>query len=110
MIDWIHALLIVGIASIVTIITRAVPFIAFHHRHLPTMISYLGRVLPSSIIVILVIYCLKDAFTSFQSQGFAAFLSLAVLFLLHHWRHQILLSIGCSTFLYMVLIRVFSLI
>ncbi len=110
MIDWIHAFMIIGVASVVTMFTRALPFIAFHHRQLPTMIAYLGKVLPSSIIVILVIYCLKDAFISLQTESLAAFLSLAVLFFVHRWRHQVLLSIGCSTFLYMVLIRIFPLI
>lgn len=103
--EWMYGVALIATASIVTIFTRAIPFVLFRQQQLPSLISYLGNLLPSSIMVILIIYCLKDTFGSFSLQGSAAYISLGVLLLLHRWRHNVLLSIGCTTILYMILIR-----
>lgn len=43
----------------VTVLLRALPFLVFRKK-VPAYVTYLGRVLPSAIIGMLVIYCLKD--------------------------------------------------
>ena len=56
-----HAIAIIGVVAICTLLTRALPFWIFGgKKDVPNMVKYLGRVLPSAIMVILVVYCLKD--------------------------------------------------
>ena len=55
-----HSVAIIAVAAIVTLIIRAVPFVAFGgKREVPETVTYLGKVLPPAIMVILVIYCVK---------------------------------------------------
>ena len=55
-----HSVAIIAVAAIVTLIIRAVPFVAFDgKREVPETVTYLGKVLPPAIMVILVIYCVK---------------------------------------------------
>lgn len=69
------------------------------------MILYLGRVLPPAVIAMLIIYCLKDI--SFAQAGgwVPQFISVAVVVVLHLWKHNNLLSIFGGTILYMVLVQ-----
>ncbi|MBR1455345.1 MAG: AzlD domain-containing protein [Lachnospiraceae bacterium] len=53
-----NAILIVTLA-VVTMLTRSLPFIIFKNET-PPYIKYLSTVLPTAIIGMLVVYCLKD--------------------------------------------------
>ena len=53
-------------------------------------------------IGLLVVYCLKDAVTP-PDYGLAEFLSIAVIVLIHKWKHSTLLSIAAGTGLYMAI-------
>ena len=56
-----HAVALVGIVAIFTLLTRAFPFVILGgKREVPPLVKYLGNVLPSAIMTILVIYCLKN--------------------------------------------------
>ena len=53
-----HSVAIIAVAAIVTLIIRAVPFVALGgKREVPEPVTYLGKVPPPAIMVILVIYC-----------------------------------------------------
>ena len=90
-----HSVAIIAVAAIVTLIIRAVPFVAF-----------LGKVLPPAIMVILVIYCVKEINLFTGSHGIPELLSIAVVALLHIWKKNTLLSIAVGTILYMILVQV----
>ena len=98
---------ILTIAAVVlgTMATRFLPFFIFPEgKEPPRYITYLGTVLPYAVIGLLVVYCLKDAF----SDGHFALPELtAILFIvvLHKWKKNTLLSIGCGTVLYMFLVQ-----
>ena len=56
-----HSALLIITMSLVTILLRFLPFVIFSEkRKVPKIIVYLGNVLPSAAIGMLVIYCLKD--------------------------------------------------
>ena len=57
-----HSLLIVLVAAWTTIVTRAFPFVLLRNRPLSPFLRYLGAILPSAIIVILLVYCLRASF------------------------------------------------
>lgn len=102
-----------GIAQIcvmfgATIILRFLPIWIFSgDKKVPAWIEFLGKVLPYSVVGMLVVYCLKDA--SFTSAPFAApeLIAVAAVALLHIWKKNMLISVGAGTVLYMILIRLF---
>ncbi len=101
-----QSILFFGIISLTTILIRFLPFLIFpDNRKTPKYVEYLGKVLPYTIIGMLVIYCLKDlSFTAFPF-GMPEIISLVVIIALHLWKSNTFLSIGAGTVLYMVLVQ-----
>lgn len=96
----------IAVASVVTIIIRFLPFWAFGgKKKIPAVVNDLGRMLPSAIMVILVIYCLKGVNLLEAGHGIPELLSVLVVALLHIWKKNTLLSIAVGTICYMVLIQ-----
>ena len=94
----------IAVISLATIITRFLPFIIFpDKRKPPEFISYLAKVLPTAVIGFLVIYCLRNSFEN----CFAApeLISIVFILIIHKWKHSLLLSVGCGTVLYMLLVQ-----
>ena len=56
-----HSAKLIAVIALVTIALRFLPFVIFSgKRQTPAYISYLGKVLPFSIMGMLVIYCLRN--------------------------------------------------
>lgn len=88
------------------VLTRFLPFILFpDSKEPPTLILYLGRVLPPTMMGLLVVYCFKS--TSVLSAPYAVpeLISVACIIVLHLWKRNVLLSIGAGTGLYMLLMQ-----
>lgn len=89
-----------------TMITRFTPFLLFPERkEPPKIILYLGRVLPPAMMGLLVVYCLKAVSLTEAPHGLPELIAIAVIFLLHKWKGNVLLSIGGGTLVYMVLVQ-----
>ncbi len=102
----IYALMMILIIALVTAALRFAPFFIFSgDRPVPKFITYLGRVLPYSIMAMLVVYCLKNI--SFLKSPFALpeLISVLLVVVLHVWKRNTLFSIICGTVCYMVLIQ-----
>lgn len=103
----VHSILIVAVAALTTVFTRAFPFLIFGgKRKVPDVVQYLGKVLPCAIMAILVVYCFKGVHIFSGSHGLPEFLAAALVAGLHIWKRNTLLSIGCGTVFYMILIQV----
>lgn len=100
----VHAGYVVLISGAVTILLRFLPFIAFGKKR-PEFILYLGRVLPYSVMAMLVIYCLKGINFLSSSHGVPEIISSLVVIILHVWKRNTLLSIITGTALYMFLVQ-----
>jgi branched-subunit amino acid transport protein AzlD len=101
-----QSIIIFSIISITTILIRVIPFILFpEHKETPKYIMYLGKVLPYTIIGMLVIYCLKDISFTTSPFGLPEIVSVLVIAVLHIWKGNTLLSIGTGTILYMLLVQ-----
>ena len=101
-----QSLIIVLVITLITVLTRVLPFLLFpQHKETPKYIRYLGRVLPCAIIGMLIIYCLKSVSLFSAPFGAPELIAVAVVILLHKWKHNTLLSIGGSTVLYMLMIQ-----
>ena len=102
-----QALITIGILAVITLLIRALPFILFKgSRPVPKFVTYLGKVLPYALIAMLVVYCLKDvSFAEGGTYGIPEAISIIVVALLHKIKHNMLLSIGIGTVLYMILVQ-----
>lgn len=101
-----HSILMVAIVALVTIGLRFLPFLIFgENRETPPVIAYLGQVLPSAIMGMLVVYCLKDIRLTAAPFGVPECIGCAVVALLHFWKRNTLLSIGVGTVCYMLLVQ-----
>jgi len=96
----------IGMVILGTILTRFLPFMLFPAgKPTPKYIQYLGKVLPSAVFGLLVLYCLRDVSLAAGSHGIPELLSVAAVILLHVWKRQMLLSIAGGTVLYMLLVQ-----
>ncbi|MCQ2471741.1 MAG: branched-chain amino acid transporter permease [Clostridia bacterium] len=99
---------IITIAAIVlgTMLTRFLPFIAFREdKPTPKYIQYLGKVLPSAVFALLVVFCLKNVSFVSGNHGLPEIIAIAVTAALHFWKKQMLLSIAGGTICYMLLVQ-----
>ncbi|MDO5806906.1 MAG: AzlD domain-containing protein [Lachnospiraceae bacterium] len=95
------------VCGIVTAALRALPFLLFPAgKETPPLIRYLSGVLPSAVMGMLVVYCLKSVSITKAPHGLPEFLAIAAVVLVHKWKHNTLLSILGGTLLYMVLVQV----
>ena len=100
-----HSIILVVIAASVTILLRALPFILLQGKETPPTITYLGQVLPYSIMAMLVVYCLRNIQILKYPFGLAELIAIIVTTLLHIYKRNTLISIVCGTICYMVLIQ-----
>ena len=99
---------IVTVALIVlaTMLTRFLPFLLFPAgKPTPNYIRYLGKVLPSAVFGLLVIYSLRNVSVLTGSHALPELLSIALVIVLHCWKRQMLLSIAGGTVCYMLLVQ-----
>ncbi len=96
----------IGMIVLGTMLTRFLPFLIFPAgKPAPRYIQYLGRVLPSAVFGLLVIYCLKNVSLFTGSHGIPELLSIAAVVGLHLWKRQMLISIAGGTVCYMLLVQ-----
>lgn len=96
----------VAIMSILTILLRALPFIIFSKNNNPKTIEYLGKVLPYSIMAMLVIYCLKNVNVWAGSHGLPEILAILFVVFLEKIKGNALISVFLGTAFYMFLVQV----
>lgn len=100
-----HSLVLVIVMGIVTMILRFLPFLVFSNNT-PAPILYLGKVLPYSIMAMLVVYCLRNIDFLSGSHGIAEVSATILVIVLHKWKHNTLFSILFGTLFYMFIVQV----
>ena len=104
--DKLHAAALVAVVAGVTIALRFAPFLLLRGRETPKFIAYLGRVLPYSIMGMLVVYCLRGVSFAAVSDWMPQLMATALVVGLHLWKGNTLLSIIAGTACYMLLVQV----
>ena len=99
-----HSALLVAVMSAFTILLRFLPFLIFRKR-VPPYIAYLGKVLPSAIIGMLVVYCLRNTTVLTFPFGLPELIAALVVILLQIRMRRSLLSILAGTAVYMLLVQ-----
>lgn len=103
----IHAVGVIAVASVVTMLIRFLPFAVFGgDKNRPAVIEYLAEVLPYAIMGMLVVYCLKNVSLVTAPHGLPELIACVLVVLLHLWKRNTLLSIIAGTAAYMFLIQV----
>ena len=94
------------VSAACTLFMRALPFLFFQgNKPLPAWLERLGKVLPSAIMAVLVVYCLKDAVLAPRENALPEVLGVAVVALSYRWKHNTLLSILLGTVAVMITMR-----
>ncbi len=101
-----HGLLLIGVVAAVTILIRLAPFLLFPaDKPTPGWVLYLGQMLPSAVIGMLIVYCLRGATPLSFPYGIPEGAALLTVVLLHLWKRNTLLSIAGGTIFYMLLVQ-----
>lgn len=89
-----------------TMLTRFGVFMIFPAgRTPPRFVNYLGTVLPTAAIALIVVYALKDVSVLAWPYGLPELISVGVIILIHRRFRQTILSIAVGTLLYMFLVQ-----
>ena len=92
------------IMAAVTALLRLLPFLIFSGaKPTPPYILYMGKILPSAIIAMLVVYCLKNIRLEGPYLIPTEIISGIAVILLHIWKRNSLLSIGAGTVINIIL-------
>lgn len=102
----IYTVFAIFIISLITFIIRATPFIFFgNSKETPKYITYLGKYLPSSVIAMLIIYCLKNVNITAYPFGLPELAGIISVVFLHLWKRNNLISIIGGTVIYMIIVQ-----
>ncbi len=93
------------LTSFATYFTRIFPFLFFINREPPPLVVYLEKNIPPMIMVILILYSIKDILWTTAPFGLPEILCAVIVFILHIWKKNPLISIFPPTILYMYLIQ-----
>ena len=106
----IYFLLAVAVSAVITFGLRALPFFFFrgekNDKNMPDWLLQLGIILPSAIMAVLIVYCLRGAKSDFVGSGILGFLSVAVVAFSYKWKHNTFVSILLGTTMYMILEKI----
>ena len=99
-----HSMLLVALIGLNTALSRFLPFWIFA-KSTPAYIVFLGKVLQSAIIAMLIVYCLKDTDLSQYPYGLNEIVAVCVVVGIHTAFKIPVLNIICGTITYMLLVQ-----
>lgn len=82
-----------------------ISLVVVFQKRTPESIVYLGEVLPYAVMGMLVMYCLRSTKFLSGNHGIPEVVSCVIVFVLHKWKHNTLLSILAGTVCYMLLVQ-----
>lgn len=104
----VERILTIAVVVAATMCTRFLPFLFFpENKKTPRFIQYLGNVLPTAALGMLVIFAYKSVDVFQWTQLAPQIIASAVVIALHVWKRSMLLSIAAGTVCYMVLVQNF---
>lgn len=102
----VYYLIAILVSFLVTFGLRSIPFIIFKgERKMPGWLDRLSKVLPTSLMAVLIIYCIKGSTIDPVHTGIPSLIACLVVGITYKWKHSMVLSIFTGTILYMILIR-----
>lgn len=101
----------IAVCALATFATRVVPFVALARQAEHPLILHLGRYLPPAVMLVLVLYALRDFRPLLAGQlnatanGLPMLVAALIVAALHLWRRNALLSIVLGTGSYMLMVQ-----
>ena len=96
----------IAVMALITALLRFLPFLIFKGKaSTPPLVEKLGRLLPSAVIAMLVVYCMKDVNFSATAGYLPAIIASLLVGVLHIWKRNTLLSVISGTVCYMLLVQ-----
>ena len=91
-------LIMIAVSALCTFFLRALPFLAFGgSQKMPDWLDRLGKTLPSAIMAVLIVYCLKDVGSDVVHIGLPKIAAVVIVALSYKWKHNTLVSIAVGT-------------
>lgn len=91
-----------AVMGVITVLLRLAPFVALSRLQDSRLVQFLGIFMPAGVMVVLVMYTLRDT-SSAVASWVPAVAGMAVVIGLHLWRRSSVLSIFAGTAVYVVL-------
>jgi branched-subunit amino acid transport protein AzlD len=103
----IYGIMLILLMAVLTYGARLFPYLLFGRRdRAPSIIVYLGAVLPPAVMILLIVYCLRDIDILHYPWGIPSFASIASVFILYRLTKNNLIAMIFGTLAFMVLLRV----
>jgi branched-subunit amino acid transport protein AzlD len=101
-----QSIILIATATAATLLARSAPFIFLDKHRSNKYIVYLGKVLPFSIIGLLMIYSVKEI--NFMATPFALpeIIAITATALIHRFFRNNLISIGLGTAIYLIIVNI----
>lgn len=101
-----HTFYAIAVMALITALLRFLPFLIFKGKaSTPPLVEKLGRLLPSAVIAMLVVYCMKDVNFSATAGYLPAIIASLLVGVLHIWKRNTMLSVISGTVCYMLLVQ-----
>ncbi len=101
-----YILLAIVMSALITFGLRALPFVLFRGgRSMPEWMQRLGQILPSAIMAVLIVYCLKGAKSNPIGIGIPGIIAVAVVVASYKRKHNTFISIIVGTAAYMIMLK-----
>jgi branched-subunit amino acid transport protein AzlD len=101
-----YILFAIVMSALITFGLRALPFVLFRGgRSMPEWMQRLGQILPSAIMAVLIVYCLKGAKSNPIGIGIPGIIAVAVVVASYKRKHNTFISIIVGTAAYMIMLR-----
>ncbi len=101
-----YVIICIVITAVVTFFTRALPFLIFQGRkEIPQSVKYLGNTLPPCVMIVLVVYCLRDIDVLNYPYGAPELFSAALAVGCQWFFKNTYLSIVIATVVFMILTK-----
>lgn len=101
-----YILLAIVMSALITFGLRALPFVLFRGgRSMPEWMQRLGQILPSAIMAVLIVYCLKGAKSNPIGIGIPGIIAVTVVVASYKRKHNTFISIIVGTAAYMIMLR-----
>jgi branched-subunit amino acid transport protein AzlD len=95
----------VAIMAVVTFALRAIPFAVLKPLRSSALVAYLGIYMPAGVMLILVMYSLKNVSVTAPSHGIPELIAVSATAAIHLWRKNAVLSIVVGTAMYVALMN-----
>ncbi|MGU3436218.1 branched-chain amino acid transporter permease [Actinomycetes bacterium M1A6_2h] len=103
--DTVYVVAAIAIMAATTFALRALPFALLRPLRSSALVAYLGVYLPAGIMLILVMYSLREVSPASSTHGIPEVLAVGATVAVHLWKKNAVLSIVSGTVIYVALVN-----